>query len=362
MSLSQYLKLFAGGAIPARRRRRSAGTRLCLRLRLEALEHRVVLSFATVPIFAAGNSPVAVVSADFNGDGKADAAVVNEKANTVSILLGSGDGSFEPAQDYAAGFGPDSVVAADFNGDGKIDLAVTDDGVGEVTVLLGNGDGTFRAGISSNAPLDPHGAVAGDFNGDGKLDLAVANAFSAIVPAGARGTLVMEEFGTFSILPGNGDGTFQAPQDPPPGSLFNADADPQLAAIPVPGGGDELAVTMIRPSPVPSSAEVPDRSRTVPPASSSPAPTPIFTAPASFNPGRRTRSLSPDSDHRWATSMATGSRTSPSAGPARGASCSATPTARSRRRSIHRTSTARRLPATSTATASPISPSSVPTW
>ena len=56
--------------------------------------------------------------------------------------------------------------------------------------------------------------MAGDFNGDGKLDLAVSNAFSAIVPAGARGTLVMEEFGTFSILPGNGDGTFQAPQEP----------------------------------------------------------------------------------------------------------------------------------------------------
>ena len=288
MSLSRYRKLFAETANPARRRR-SHGPRL----RFEALEDRTVLSFATAPIFPAGNSPVAVVSADFNGDGKADAAVVNENSNTVSVLLGSGDGSFEPAQNYAVATVPDSVVAADFNGDGKLDLAVT--AIGGLTVLLGNGDGNFQAGITTSEPSEPHGAVAGDFNGDGKLDLAVANSFSALVPAGARGTLVVVEFGTFSILPGNGDGTFQAPQDPtlPPGFLFNADADPQLATIPVPGG-DELAVTMMPSITQPSSAQV-QTFQDGPAGIVLTGTYPIFTAPATIDPGVDAN-LSPDAE------------------------------------------------------------------
>ena len=68
-----------------------------------------------------------------------------------------------------------AIVAGDFNGDGKLDLAVTDSGGNAVLVLLGNGDGTFQPPITIAVGNGPDAIVAGDFNNDGKLDLAVAN-------------------------------------------------------------------------------------------------------------------------------------------------------------------------------------------
>src|SRR5215471_11470460 len=77
---------------------------------------------------------------DFNGDGKLDLAVVFSDA--VSILLGDGDGTFQPGVNYATGFAPDSLVIGDFNKDGNLDVAVRSQGSNEVSVLVGNGDGT----------------------------------------------------------------------------------------------------------------------------------------------------------------------------------------------------------------------------
>ena len=79
-------------------------------------------------VFTTGNTPVAAVAADFNGDGKLDLAVVNETDNTVSILLGKPDSSFAAHVDYPVGNSPVAIVAADFNGDGKVDLAVANSG------------------------------------------------------------------------------------------------------------------------------------------------------------------------------------------------------------------------------------------
>jgi hypothetical protein len=63
--------------------------------------------------------------------------------NTVSILLGKGDGTFASRRDFATGATPISVVAADFNGDGKLDLAVANSSDLTVSILLGNGDRQF---------------------------------------------------------------------------------------------------------------------------------------------------------------------------------------------------------------------------
>src|ERR1700691_4705052 len=68
--------------------------------------------------FATGVGPVAVAVGDFNGDGVTDVVTANSTANTVSVLLGHGDGTFAPHSDYAVEGGPTSIVVGDFNGDG----------------------------------------------------------------------------------------------------------------------------------------------------------------------------------------------------------------------------------------------------
>ena len=104
-----------------------------------------------------------------------DLAVANDSDNTVSVLLGNGDGTFQPQVTYAVGADPDAIVAGDFTGDGDLDLAVANCGDNTVSVLLGNGDGTFQPQVTYAVGTDPDAIVAGDFTGDGHLDLAVAN-------------------------------------------------------------------------------------------------------------------------------------------------------------------------------------------
>ncbi|MFZ0214201.1 MAG: FG-GAP-like repeat-containing protein [Candidatus Acidiferrales bacterium] len=142
---------------------------------------------------ATGNGPVAVVSADFNGDGNADLAVANHNDNTVSIFLGNGDGTFNSNGTLATGNGPDALVTADFNGDGFTDLAVLNQTDNTVSIFLGNGDGTFALKGTYATGTNPVAMVSGDFNNDGHTDLAIVN----------------QTDNTVSILLGNGDGTFQ---------------------------------------------------------------------------------------------------------------------------------------------------------
>jgi hypothetical protein len=149
--------------------------------------------------------PVYVISADFNADGKLDLVVSDQNCTNgglpcrrgiVSILLGNGDGTFEDATRAASSPGANFVTTGDFNGDAKLDLAVAagDGGAGiTVSVLLGNGDGTFQNPVDYATGANPAAVETADFNGDGKLDLAVVNFFDPV-----------------SILLGNGDGTFQA--------------------------------------------------------------------------------------------------------------------------------------------------------
>jgi hypothetical protein len=135
-------------------------------------------SFQPAQSYAAGFNPTAVAVGDFNGDGLPDLAVANEFSGGVSVLLGNGDGSFQPAQSYAAGFNPTAVAVGDFNGDGLPDLAVASLG-GGVRVLLGNGDGSFQTTPVSYVAGGPLSAVAvGDFNGDGLPDLAALDSGS----------------------------------------------------------------------------------------------------------------------------------------------------------------------------------------
>ncbi|TMH84044.1 MAG: VCBS repeat-containing protein, partial [Betaproteobacteria bacterium] len=89
--------------------------------------------------FAVEAHPTFVAVGDFNGDRVQDLAVTNFDSNTISVLLGNGDGTFRAAPTVAAGANPFAVAVGDFNGDGKLDLVVADDGSNTVSVLLGNG-------------------------------------------------------------------------------------------------------------------------------------------------------------------------------------------------------------------------------
>jgi len=148
--------------------------------------------------FTTGIGPQSAIVADFNRDGKPDVAVVNEGANTVSILLGKGDGTFSPKNDFATGSFPVATVAGDFNHDGNLDLAVANNFDHTVSILLGKGNGTFQSGAVLATQNPPVHIIAGDFNGDGKLDIATVNT------TGVTGT----GNNSVSIFLGHGDGTF----------------------------------------------------------------------------------------------------------------------------------------------------------
>ena len=156
------------------------------------------VSFVAPKIFPQTTTPIALVAADFNNDGKLDLAMLSYslgETGCVCIILGNGDGTFQPAKTNPIPLNPGGsgyLAVGDFNGDGNVDIAAVNEET--VEIFLGNGDGTFQTPTSLSAGSDTMSLVVGDFNGDGYLDLAVVNNRSNNV----------------SILLGNGNGTFQA--------------------------------------------------------------------------------------------------------------------------------------------------------
>ncbi len=136
-------------------------------------------TFQAQTTIATGSRPYSMSVADVNGDGKPDLLVAYRNNNTVGVLLGNGNGSFQPPTTYAVGAGPISVTAADVNGDGNPDLIIINSfnnaGGNSISVLLGNGNGTFQAQTTFATGSEPDSVAVGDVNGDGKPDLIVSN-------------------------------------------------------------------------------------------------------------------------------------------------------------------------------------------
>ena len=153
--------------------------------------------FQPAVTFAVGNNPSWIASADLNGDGFQDLVVTNSGDNTISVLLGNGDGTFKTPQTYATSASPTSVAIADLTGNGKLDLVVADNHA--VDVYLGNGDGTFQPDQSFAIGFTVSSVKIADVSGDGKPDLVLT-----------YGTGYGNDF--VGVLLGNGNGTFQSGQ------------------------------------------------------------------------------------------------------------------------------------------------------
>jgi hypothetical protein len=152
-----------------------------------------------------GNKTYSVAVADVNRDGKADIVLTNActgsnclPPDTVGVLLGNGDGTFQPAVTYSSGGQTNAMAVADVNRDGKPDIVVVGD---KVAVLLGNGDGTFQSAVTYSLGTEVGRSVAvADVNGDSKRDLLLGSTCGS--PQSNCEDLV-------GVLLGNGDGTFQ---------------------------------------------------------------------------------------------------------------------------------------------------------
>jgi hypothetical protein len=185
-------------------------------------------TFQPLAAYVVGYGSTCVAAGDLNGDGKPDLVVSLNSGRGLAVLLGNGDGTFQPARRYPLGAYASFLVLADFNGDGKPDIAVSvynkrHRHVSGFAILLGNGDGTFQPQVNhsglNNGPL-----AVGDFNGDGRADL--------IVGSGSVGAL--------EVLLGDGRGGFK--RSKPYDALgtvylmadFNGDGRQDVAAA---GGG-----------------------------------------------------------------------------------------------------------------------------
>ena len=189
------------------------------------------VSFAAAVTYNTSGYSTSVAIGDLNGDGHPDLIVTNQEEDSAGlrVLLGNGDGTFQPAVTYGSGEWDTSVAIADVNGDGKPDLIVAGwyQGccIGGVGVLLGNGDGTFQAEVIYNSGGYYAESVAvSDVNGDGHPDLLIVNSFDQICCDGQ-----------VAVLLGNGDGTFQ------PAVTYDSGGDAATAIVVADVNGDGKA-------------------------------------------------------------------------------------------------------------------------
>src|SRR5262245_20541862 len=226
--------------IPPPARRNAA--RLCL----EALDERVVPAFLDAVNCAAGAGLQAVLAADFNNDAVLDLAVANPNSQSVSVLLGNADGTFQLAISSPAGNHPISLAVGDFNADGTLDLATVGTyfataGYPVAAVLLGNGNGAFQSSaqilLGGGFEYSSRSVAVGDFNADGHLDLCV-------VVDTAPEYYGTEASADVAVLLGTGTGTFSSslgsnigyPTSAAVVADFNADGTLDLAWVSEYGG------------------------------------------------------------------------------------------------------------------------------
>jgi hypothetical protein len=189
---------------------------------------------------SAGNDPVSIAAADLNGDGDRDLAVANQQSFNVTILRNTGSGDFtEPASSpESAGTFPQGIDTGNLDGVGRPDLAVANQGSDDVTILLNIGSHDFTQPVTSPEMVGdrPFTLAAADFDGDGFGDLAVPNHDIDNVTILHNGGS-----GDFAEVGTSPEGAGDAPAAVAAGDL-DGDTDPDLA---VANNGDST-VTILR--------------------------------------------------------------------------------------------------------------------
>ena len=148
--------------------------------------------------YAVGYNPRALAVGFFNNDFKLDLVVANNGNHTISVLINKGNGDFYPAVSYAAGLSPTAIAVSDINLDGNFDVLVTNVDIpgGAVSILLGKGNGKFNPATHiKTGGLDPEAILVADVNNDSKPDLATCDFID----------------GTLTVRFGNGSGGFGGP-------------------------------------------------------------------------------------------------------------------------------------------------------
>ena len=218
--------------------------------------------FVVQPPITVGDDPVAVALGDFDNslvnqsqERYPDIITANEVGNSVSVLLGEGNGTFRPTMDIpitvptrptgdtvdSAASSPSGVAVGDFNGDGNLDFVTANSGWASVNVVLGNGDGSFGTqqtistltyNSDSTDPMDPDpptAIVAADLSGDGFVDIAFTE----------------PKHNSIGVLTGNGNGTFATRVDYPagesPAALVIGDLNGQQTSL----GNDRLDLVAV---------------------------------------------------------------------------------------------------------------------
>jgi len=197
--------------------------------------------FSAAVSYPVGTYPVGIVLGDFNGDQILDIAVLNSDSS-ISILINNGQGVFTPAASLMAGASAVAIAAGDLNGDNKIDLAVAYGNSSNtgISMFLGNGNGTFQPAVTLTTELFPNSLLIGDFNQDGIQDLAVSHQLDTTFLFGQGGGSFAPEIG---MVAGNYLGPLALAD-------FNADTRPDLIAATNNGmfvypGAAPLAITPV---------------------------------------------------------------------------------------------------------------------
>ncbi|CAF4701818.1 unnamed protein product [Rotaria sp. Silwood1] len=155
-------------------------------------------SFEQVTTYSTGNksAPKYLCIGDFNNDNRMDIVTANYGSDSIGILLAQDNGTFSDAITYFVSHGskPWSVAVGDFNNDSRLDVVTANHGSGGLGILLGHGHGTFpnATTYSANIIVLPISVTVGDVNNDHKLDLVVTDGL----------------FDNVGVLLGHGDGIF----------------------------------------------------------------------------------------------------------------------------------------------------------